>query len=188
MTDTIDGIIDHIFERFAAKGHLAYGEFVTEQQHALQAAVFAERDGQPVTMVAACLLHDYGHLCHDLGEHIAEEGVDAKHEAVGAEALRAWFPPEVVEPGRLHVAAKRYLCTVDAAYRDALSPASELSFRLQGGAMSPEEVAAFEAEPYFDDAVTLRRYDDLGKEPDMETPPLEYFRPVLRAVLADAEV
>jgi predicted HD phosphohydrolase len=77
---------------------------------------------------------------------------------------------------------------VDAAYRDALSPASELSFRLQGGAMSPEEVAAFEAEPYFDDAVTLRRYDDLGKEPDMDTPPLEYFRPVLRAVLADAAV
>ncbi|MBI1317362.1 MAG: HD domain-containing protein [Candidatus Hydrogenedens sp.] len=185
MPETTEEIIEHIFARFAEKGHLAYGEFVTEQQHALQSATFAERDGQPEAMVVACLLHDYGHLCHNLGEHIADEGVDAKHEEIGARQLKKWFGPEIVEPGRLHVAAKRYLCTVDPAYRAGLSPASEQSFVLQGGPMSPEEVAAFEAEPYFKDAVTLRRYDDLGKEPEMETPPLEHFRGMMHNLLAN---
>jgi phosphonate degradation associated HDIG domain protein len=187
MTVQEDAIIDHIFACFAAKGHLAYGESVTEQEHALQAAAFAEQDGQPPAMIVACLLHDFGHLCHDLGERIADEGIDARHEDIGARALAAWFPPEVVEPGRLHVAAKRYLCAVDTAYREALSPASEQSLQLQGGPMTPGEVAAFEAEPYFRDAITLRHYDDLGKVPDMETPPLEHYRPLLGKLLTAAK-
>lgn len=183
MAESPDAIIDTIFDRFAERGHLEYGESVTELQHALQSAMFAERDGHPEHLVVACLLHDYGHLCHDLGEDIAEQGVDARHEEIGAEALAAWFPPSIVEPGRLHVQAKRYLCAVDPEYFGGLSTASVQSLEFQGGKMTPDEVRAFEALPHFKDAVTLRRYDDMGKVPDMETPGLEHFRPALRRAL-----
>ena len=43
-TDT-PGIVAEIFARFARYGHLEYGEFVTQQQHALQTAHLAEGDG-----------------------------------------------------------------------------------------------------------------------------------------------
>jgi len=178
-----DQIIDQVFARFSAHGHRSYGESVTELEHALQSATFAQRDGRPADMVAACLLHDYGHLCHDLGEDIASQGVDAGHEALGAVALAHIFPRSVVEPVRLHVAAKRYLCTTDAAYLAGLSQSSALSFQLQGGPMDASERRAFEAEPFFADAVTLRRYDDLAKVPGMETPGLEAFRGILQDVL-----
>ncbi|MGZ2869858.1 phosphohydrolase, partial [Pseudomonas aeruginosa] len=69
-------------------------------------------------------------------------------------------------PVRLHVAAKRYLCAVEPSYEAGLSAASALSLRLQGGAFDAAGIAAFEQEPYFADAVALRRYDDIGKQPD----------------------
>jgi gamma-butyrobetaine dioxygenase len=81
------------------------------------------------------------------------------------------------------VAAKRYFCAVDPAYWATLSAASVQSLALQGGPMSPAEVAEFAASPHFADAVQLRRFDDLGKEPALSTPPLEHFRPYLEAGL-----
>ena len=83
----------------------------------------------------------------------------------------------------MHVAAKRYLCAVEPSYVAELSPASIHSLELQGGPYRPEQVAEFEASPYADDAVRLRRYDDVGKVPGFETPSLEDYRPVLEAVL-----
>lgn len=176
---TPEQVADRVILDFRARGHRSYGERVTESQHALQAAHFAARDGQPETLVAACLLHDYGHLLHDLGEDVAERGVDADHESLGADALAAWFPPEVVEPVRLHVAAKRYLCAADRAYFDNLSDASRLSLQLQGGPMTESEARAFERHPHFPAALRLRRYDDLGKVPDMPTPDWDDFRQLL---------
>ena len=34
-------------------------------------------------MIAAALMHDIGHLVHDLGENPAAKGVDDQHEDVG---------------------------------------------------------------------------------------------------------
>lgn len=184
-----DAIVDWVFEKFAVLGHRRYSEEVTELEHALQSATLAERAGEKPSLVAACLLHDFGHLVHGLAEDIADHGIDGCHEEAGHEALRGRFVASVVDPGRLHVAAKRYLCTVDEAYLAGLSPASARSLELQGGTMSPAEVAAFEAEPFFEDAVTLRKYDDLGKIVDMSTPNLEHFRPLLaRFVLPASEL
>ena len=87
-------------------------------------------------------------MIHDLGEDPAARGVDDVHEELGAKWLAKRFGPEVVEPVRLHVPAKRYLCATDPAYFARLSPASVHTLRLQGGPMSAEEVAAFEANPY----------------------------------------
>jgi predicted HD phosphohydrolase len=89
----------------------------------------------------------------------------------------------VTEPARLHVTAKRYLCAVESGYRAALSPASQLSLDLQGGLLDPAEIAAFEQEPFFADAVLLRRFDDAAKRPDWAVPPLEAYRPLLASLL-----
>jgi len=176
-------IIDEIINAFHEHGHLEYGERVNMRQHMLQSAVFAQRDGADDLLVAAAVLHDYGHFVHGLGEHIADEGIDGMHEEVGAEALKDYFVPEVIEPMRLHVAAKRYLCAVDAEYFATVSPASLQSLALQGGPFSPAEVEAFEQNPYFERAIKLRHYDEAGKEPEMETPPIEYYRPYLEKAL-----
>jgi [1-hydroxy-2-(trimethylamino)ethyl]phosphonate dioxygenase len=172
-------VVDEIFDTFRSRGHRHYGESVTERQHALQCATFASRAGEPDTVVAACLLHDYGHLLHDLGEDIAGHGVDARHEDLGAAVLERWFPPEVVDPVRLHVAAKRYLCWKEPSYLAGLSPASHQSLMLQGGPMTDGEASAFESHPNYVPAVSLRRYDDQGKVTDMQTPDIDVFREVL---------
>jgi gamma-butyrobetaine dioxygenase len=176
-------IIDHIFAIWQRQSHLDYGESVTTVEHMLQCAVFAERDDAGDTLVAATVLHDIGHLLHGLPEDIAEKGVDGLHEQVGGQWLSRYFVPAVAEPTRLHVRAKRYLCAVEPAYFDTLSPASVQSLALQGGPFSTDEVAAFEQLDHWEDAVRLRRYDDMGKIPGMATPDLEHYRPRLLAGL-----
>lgn len=85
----------------------------------------------------------------------------------------------MAEPVRLHVEAKRYLCGREPYYHDQLSPASQYTLTQQGGAMSSAEVIRFEAQPYFDEAVQLRRWEAAyGKLADVELPPLSRFRPL----------
>ena len=87
---------------------------------------------------------------------------------------------------RLHVAAKRYLATTEPGYFDLLSPASVQSLQLQGGLMSGEEHARFAAEPFAEDAIKLRRWDDEGKVVGMATPGLDHFARHLTASLRSA--
>ena len=178
---TTTGIVDEVLRNFAERGDRHYGEDVTERQHALQCATFAQRNGEAPSLVVACLLHDYGHLLHDLGEDIAEKGVDARHEDVGANRLKRHFVEEVVEPVRLHVAAKRYLCWKESDYLAGLSAASRQSLELQGGPMTDDEGHEFEKLPHYDAAVRLRRYDDMGKVTDMETPDIGEFRGLIES-------
>lgn len=182
---TPEQLVDAIFQFFQRRGDMLYGEEVTERMHALQCGSLAIAEGCSDTLIAASLLHDIGHLLHDLGEDIADRGVDARHEDVGWSWLKRWFPPAVTEPVRLHVAAKRYLCATDPAYQPGLSPSSLHSLHLQGGPMSDEEVEQFERGEFWRDAVTLRRFDDQGKDPGLQEVDLETFRPALLAVLAD---
>lgn len=156
---------------------------INQQQHALQAAWLAEQDGHGDALIAASLLHDIGHLVHELGENPADAGIDDKHEELGHHWLAQHFGPEVTEPVRLHVAAKRYLCAVEADYFGKLSPDSVKSLALQGGAMSAEEVAAFEAQPHFAAAVRLRRYDERAKVKDLQTPPIAHFMSAVARVM-----
>ncbi len=181
-------IIDDIFTLFRDEGQGAYfGEAVTETEHALQCAHQAEVSGAGDELIAAALLHDVGHLLHDLSEDIAEQGHDGRHEAGGAAWLAAHFGPAVVDPVRLHVAAKRYLCAVEPDYRAGLSPASMLSLRLQGGPFTPDEVKRFEQEPWYRSAITVRRWDDAAKVPGLAVPELEHYRRPLEAVLSRRE-
>jgi phosphonate degradation associated HDIG domain protein len=168
--------VEAVIRMFEERGRDAYhGEAVSQAEHALQAAHLAESAGAPVPLVLAALLHDVGHLLHDLGEDAADRGIDDHHERSGSHWLARSFGPEVADPVRLHVDAKRYLCAVEGAYLDALSPASKRSLALQGGPMTPEEVARFEANPRHADAVRLRRWDDEAKVPGLEVPGLDHY-------------
>ncbi len=174
---------DQIISLFETRGQGAYfGERVSQLEHALQSAHFAQKDGAGNQLIVAALLHDVGHLLHDQGETIADEGVDTRHEELGEAWLKKHFPASVYEPVHLHVAAKRYLCATDKNYFRELSPASVQSLQLQGGPMSESEVATFESNPFFKDAVRLRHWDDLAKIVGLEVAPLKDYREMISSV------
>jgi phosphonate degradation associated HDIG domain protein len=176
-------MIDRIERLFAERGAEAYGESVSQLEHALQTAAEAERAGASPGLVAAALLHDIGHLLPP-GQETAHR---RPHNESGAAFLAEAFGAEVSEPTRLHVPAKRYLCATEPDYASRLSPASVMSLARQGGPMTQEEAAAFEREPYCRDAVSLRRWDEQGKVPGRAVPGLEHYRPLLEGLLAGAQ-
>ena len=158
---------------------------INQRAHAVQSGYHARAQGLPAALVVAALLHDIGHMVHDLGEHPAAMGIDDKHENIGADWLKRYFGPDVTEPIRLHVAAKRYLCTVETGYFDKLSDDSIESLSIQGGKMSQDEVTAFTQEPYWEGAVALRRIDELAKDPNGPMPPFGTFSPeILQTAVA----
>ncbi len=167
--------LEDIRAAFAKRGGDTYGEGVSQLEHALQCAACAERDGASPALIAATLLHDIGHLLHDLPQDIADQGIDTEHESLGSAWLSRHFGPDVSEPVRLHVAAKRYLATVEKGYHELLSAASIQSLKLQGGLMSPEEIRKYESERFAPDAIKLRRWDDEGKIVGAQTPGLGHF-------------
>ena len=168
---------ERIFELLSAGGGEAYfGEPVTVLEHSLQAAWFVQRKGGEETLVAAALLHDLGHLLHSEGEDAAERGLDTRHEELGAEALAEHLPAAVLDPIRMHVAAKRYLCRANARYLAALSLAAVASLALQGGPMSAAEAEEFIALPHAGEAITLRHADDAAKVRGLAVPELETYR------------
>jgi len=178
-------IVSQIETLYAQRGAAPYegGESVSQLAHGLQAAACAARAGATPGLVAAALLHDIGHLVDPKGEAAALEGYDARHEDGGADHLAPWFGDEVTEPIRLHVAAKRYLCATKAGYFERLSPASVRSLALQGGPMPAAEVAAFEAGPFWREAVRLRVWDEEAKIVGLEVPAFAHYRDLLAGLV-----
>jgi gamma-butyrobetaine dioxygenase len=175
--------IDLIAELFAGEGARSYlGEEVSIAVHMLQAGVLAERSGASDAVVAAALLHDVGHF-EAIGRRQTDaqqlEPIDYRHQDSGADWLAQWFPVEVSEPVRLHVLAKRYLCTVEPDYLSRLSLASVHTLSLQGGPLTEAEARAFEGLPHAQAAVSVRRWDDAAKDPAAPTPTFDHFRQLL---------
>ena len=167
---------------YESEGRRRYGlESISQLEHALQAAAVAEANSEPPAMILAALLHDVGHLVGGNHEDVAKEGVDDRHETVGA----AWLEPRlgrmVSEPVRLHVAAKRYLCAVDPGYAASLALDSILSLSLQGGPMSKSDVESFLREASAQEAIRLRRLDERAKAPEARTPSFDHFLRYLSA-------
>jgi phosphonate degradation associated HDIG domain protein len=171
---------DEILALYARRGAQAYfGEDVSMSEHGLQAAHFAQDSHAPDALVVAALLHDIGHLTESVPDDIADWTKDAGHERSGSRWLASRFGPEISEPVRLHVPAKRYLCATEPAYSQQLSAASVTTLKLQGGPMSSREITAFESEPYWRDAVRVRKWDDQGKIAGLTTPGFEHYRPLI---------
>lgn len=169
-------VIETIRELFAQRGNSQYGhEAVSQLEHALQAAALAEADRASDALITASLLHDVGHLLHDLPDDAPDRGIDDRHEELAAVWLMDHFGEAVSEPARLHVAAKRYLCATSGQLPEASEPAVATEPAAAGGPMSSDEVAAFRAHPWSNDAVRLRIWDDQAKVSDLRTPDLEHF-------------
>ena len=180
-------IADEIFEIFTLRGSAAYfGEQVSTTDHCLQTAHFAQLAKAPPQLVVAALLHDIGHLVVDVPDELEDWLEDARHEEIGGAWLARRFGPAISEPVRLHVPAKRYLCATQQSYFNRLSPASVKTLELQGGPMSAAEVAAFEAEPFFRDAIQVRQWDDSGKVAGMVIPDLFSYRALLESAVVRA--
>lgn len=171
----MSGIVEKILALYERHGGIAYGEDVTMREHALQCAGLAQSDGAAPELVAAALLHDVGHLIEEADDEYGYH----RHDRSGAEFLAAHFPPAVVAPVRLHVAAKRYLCATENDYFARLSPASVHSLEMQGGPMSRDEARAFESEPHHEAAVRLRRWDEDAKVAGAATLELVRYRDLL---------
>ncbi|MGY6502589.1 MAG: HD domain-containing protein [Acidimicrobiales bacterium] len=155
------------------------GDRVGILEHGLQCAdVLRRRSPEDLELQVAGLVHDVG--------HVAVPGAADLHGAVGRVLVGELLGERVADLVELHVAAKRYLVTVDPSYHGDLSDASVRTLREQGGAMTPDEVTAFESEPRHRDAVALRRADEAAKVPGRHVPGLEAWRPVIERVAARA--
>lgn len=151
------------------------GERVDLLEHALQCGYELQcSHPDDVELQVAGLVHDLGHQL--------VPGDDAGHGRAAADAVRPLFGGRVADLVELHVPAKRYLVTTDPAYHDVLSPVSVRTLGNQGGAMSPDEVAAFERHPHARAAVTLRRADEAAKTPGRPVPSLDDWHPILTDV------
>lgn len=172
--------IDDLLWLYAVHGGRFYGgERVTQLEHALQCAHLAEQAGAPEQLVLAALLHDVGHLI----------GVGyGPHEEIGARHLYGLFSEAVIEPIRLHVSAKRYLCYSEPGYWDSLSPESKRSLERQGGAFTSSAASYFLAKPYAQQAIALRRWDDLAKRPGEPTPDLAHYLSMLKPIAAPSPI
>jgi phosphonate degradation associated HDIG domain protein len=174
--------VDEILRLYETRGARMYGsEPVSQTEHALQCAMQAAEGGASAELIAAALLHDVGHLIAEL-PHTLERDTDDVHQYLPIPFLRGTFADAVLEPIRLHVDAKRYLCRVESGYWDALSPASRHSLELQGGSFDALAAERFLARPFAWDAIRLRRWDDSAKLGGRATPGLRDFEPVLRSL------
>lgn len=175
--------VNQIIALLAEGGSSAYfGEPVTVLEHSLQAAWFVHRSAGEASLIAAALLHDIGHLMHCEGEDAAARGLDTRHEQIGFALLGNHFPACVLDPIRLHVAAKRFLCHSEPEYLSSLSYASVESLELQGGPMTAAEAEAFLALPHAHEALTLRRADDAAKVQGLAVPQLDAYRSILESL------
>lgn len=179
--DNIVAFIGDIFERCGDEEYL--GEPVTMAEHMLQGATIAERNGLDEEIIVGALLHDIGHFTSEFGTFSMEDTEDRFHEEAGAQVLSSYFPSVIVDCVRHHVAAKRYLCATKPDYFKRLSEASVHSLNLQGGPMSPDEVADFERNPNLKKIIQVRYLDEAGKQADMETPDFWHFAPMVQTLV-----
>jgi phosphonate degradation associated HDIG domain protein len=179
---------DELYSIYSQRGAASYfGESVSVTEHGLQAAYFATMAGAADALIVAALLHDIGHLIDPVPDDIQEWKSDAQHELLGSRWLASRFGPEVSEPVRLHVPAKRYLCAKEPSYYSSLSPASVVTLALQGGPMSSAQMAAFESEPYSRDAIRVRRWDDQAKVARLRTPDWEHYRAMIERLAVQSQ-
>lgn len=178
--------VEDIVHLYRTRGAAMYGrERVTQLEHALQCAQLAEQSGAMPELIVASLLHDLGHL---LARRTGEppEAPDDAHQFLPVAFLRGVLPDSVLDPIQLHVDAKRYLCFYEPGYWNTLSPASKRSLEVQGGTFDAEGARRFLRQSCAEDAIRLRRWDDLAKEPGRATPPLEHYAGLLRALVLRA--
>ena len=175
-------VVNKIIHNFKNNKKLYIGEKVTMSEHMIQTAMLAEENNSSKSLVCACLLHDYGHFIVDDPELLVSKELDGKHEELGFDFLKKYFVPEVPEPIKLHVLAKRYLCR-KKSYYNLLSKASKVSLEFQGGAMNDFEEKKFTSLKFYKEAIKVREYDDSGKIPNIRIKKIDDYRELISSQL-----
>ena len=175
-------VIDKIINKYQTNNSLYIGEKVTITEHMVQTAMLAEQNHSSDSLICACLLHDYGHFVIDDPDDLVSKSMDGRHEDIAFNFLKNYFKPEVIEPIKLHVQAKRFLCR-NKSYLNRLSEASKVSLKLQGGIMGDEEAKKFVSLKFYDDAILLRKYDDDGKIPNIKMKKIDDYRDLITSQL-----
>lgn len=176
-------LLDHLMGLLQETDKHTYGEDVSMLAHGLQSAARMSELGADDDLVLAALMHDIGHLLGPAGKHGYHD-----HAEAAADFLRPWLPAPIVEPIRLHVAAKRHLVATDGDYYNRLSEASKITLEEQGGAFTSEQSQEFLTNPHAERAMKLRNCDDEGKRPGQMVPQLETYRDLLAAALSRGPV
>lgn len=191
-------IVSELFHFIEAQGDTDYiGEAVSQLQHSLQAAYLAEQAQADEDTILGALLHDIGRFipaADAMPAVIAPNGVYVgreAHEIVGEKYLRdLGFNEKICQLVGAHVIAKRYLTAVDKNYYEGLSDSSKTTLKYQvcgldlqlhsadeieGGPFTAEQVREAEQDPWLQQKLAVRRWDDLAKDPDLKTQPLNYY-------------
>jgi predicted HD phosphohydrolase len=182
---------DRLMEAMRRTAARQYGtERVTELAHALQCAELAAAAAADEELLLACLLHDVGRYAvapeeiDDTLEQVAPRaGKSRGHHKAGADLIQPHVPERVTFLVRSHTDAKRYLCVAEPGYYDTLSKGSKHTLMLQGGIMTADEAVSAAMQPWWPDALRLRRWDDQAKVVGKPTRELASWEPLLRKYL-----
>lgn len=168
-----------LYEKYGSRDYIK--ENITQIEHAIQAAMSAEENGDDVEMILAALLHDIGHLIeiNSKEKQMVDLGV-INHEIVGRDYLLSkGFGQKIANLVGNHVKAKRYLITKFPQYYQKLSEASKQTFKFQKGLMNNEELREFKNDVWFVESLQIRGYDDQAKFKDIKIKPLSYYREMM---------
>ena len=187
MSDLQLSRVRAILDKFVDMDYI--GEAVSQLEHSLQCAYFAEKCGHSDEIIIACLLHDIGHIALASPQPQMDGLGVINHEWIGARLLlEMGFSNTVAQLVGHHVNAKRYLSGKKPAYYRRLSSASQGTLTFQGGPMTASERAVFEALPLFKQILQVRAHDEKGKEVDLITPPLEYYLGIIEKHLSQCQM
>jgi len=168
--------LDELFSVLEHSAELSDGESVDLLQHSLQCAqLLGNTASDDVELQVAGLLHDLGTML--------EPGRPDTHARTGADSIEPLLGARVAALVGGHDQAKRYLVSTDPAYRSRLSGMSIATLAVQGGDMTDEECAAFEAGEHFASLIKLRRADDAAKVEGRNVPGLDYWRDRLHELI-----
>lgn len=176
-------VVTELFNFITKQGDADYiGEAVSQLQHSLQAAHLAVEAGADEETILGALLHDIGRFIPEgdsMPAIIAADGTfvgRASHEVTGERYLRQLgFSDKICQLVGAHVMAKRYLTAVDKGYYDALSQSSKTTLKYQGGVFDEEQVREAQRDPWLQNKLAVRRWDDAAKDPAMQTRPLSFY-------------
>jgi predicted HD phosphohydrolase len=148
-------------------------EQVDELSHALQCAHLAQMARTSDELIAAALFHDVAR-----SPVVARDYPNVAHEIAGAAWLLPRFGERVAQLVRAHVAAKLHLLATQPGYKDILSRESVKSAAHQG----PPPPAELLVQPWWEDALRLRRFDDAAKDPNALLPDPQELLMIVRAL------
>jgi len=185
--ETVINDIISLFEKYGSSDYI--GEPITQTEHMIQAAMFAEENKEDLHSILAAFLHDIGHLLeiNDSAKYMGKLGI-MNHEVIGKEYLLSkGFSHKTASLVENHVKAKRYLVTKFPDYLEKLSPASRETLLHQKGLMNNQEIIEFEADPLFQESLRIRGYDDKAKIIGYKIKPLDYYRELMTEYFAQIE-